>query len=190
MLDGAVYCCTACALQCADEYDAIVRCAAVDELATPSTTRDGRRSAARQIRRRQACARPARCARRATPRRATSPCSSRLAAERQRVRDVCRHRHGDRLRRRARRRAAARRAASARPPSFDDWRSLGLPDRGDGLDGVWGGAVRTVCDIYAPYLPPARRRPSTARRGSSSRAPLDAASWLRRVKDQCLSRVF
>jgi hypothetical protein len=187
MLDGAVYCCTACALQCADEYDAIVRCAAVDELATRSTTRDGRNSAARQFRavvkRNQVIARRMRATRDAQTRHL--PARFDLAAERQRVRDVLCIDTGIVY-------AGAlvgELPRAARPPralpAFNGWRSLGLPNRGDAPDGVWGGAIRKVCDIYAPHRSPARLAQHRAEGLVESH--LSTPRWLSRVKDQCLS---
>lgn len=178
MLDDAVYCCTACALQCADEYDAIVRCAAVDELATPSATRDGRNSAARQFRavvkRNQVIARRMRATRDAQTRHL--PVQFDLAAERQRVRDALCIDTGIVY-------AGAlvgELPRAARPPralpATDGWRSLGA---------VWGGAIRTVWDIYAPRRSPARLAQHRAEGLVESH--LSTPRWLRRVKDQCLS---
>lgn len=187
MLDCAVYCCTACALQCADEYDAIVRCAAVDELATPSATRDGRNSAARQFRavvkRNQVIGRRMRATRDAQPRHL--PVEFDLAAERQRVRDALSIDTGLVY-------AGAlvgELPRAARPPralpATDTWRSLGIPNSGGALDGVWGGALRKVWDIYAPRSSPARL--ARHREEGLVVTHLSTAGWLRRVKDQCLS---
>lgn len=187
LLDRAVYCCTACALQCADEYDAIVRCAAVDELATPSATRDGRNSAARQFRavvkRNQVIGRRMRATRDAQPRHL--PVQFDLAAERRRVRDALSIDTGIVY-------AGAlvgELPRAARPPralpSTDTWRSLGMPNSGGALDGVWGGAIQKVCDIYAPRNSPARL--VRHREEGLVVTHLSTAGWLRRVKDQCLS---
>ena len=187
MLDDAAYCCTACALQCADEYDAIVRCAAVDELATPSATRDGRNSAARQFRavvkRNQVIARRMRATRDAQTRHL--PVQFDLAAERQRVRDALSIDTGIVY-------AGAlvgELPRAARPPralpATDSWRSLGFLGSGGARAGVWGGAIRTVWDIYAPRRSPARLAQNRAEGLVESH--LSTPRWLRRVKDQCLS---
>ena len=187
MLDDAVYCCTECAIQCADEYDAIVRCAAVDELATPSMTRDGRNSAARQFRavvkRNQVIARRMRATRDAQARHL--PVQFDLAAERRRVRDVLCIDTGIVY-------AGAlvgELPRAARPPralpATDGWRALGFLGNGGALDGVWGGAIRTVWDIYAPRHSPARLAQHRAEGLVESH--LSTPRWLRRVKDQCLS---
>lgn len=186
MLDDAVYCCTSCAIQCADEYDAIVRCANVDELATPSMTRDGRNSAARQFRavvkRNQVIARRMRATRDAQTRHL--PVQFDLAAERQRVRDVLCIDTGIVY-------AGAligELPRAARPPralpATDGWRALGFLSNGSALGGVWGGAIQTVWEIYAPRRCPARLDQHRAEGLVESH--LSTPRWLRRVKDQCL----
>ncbi len=50
---------------------------------------------------------------------------------------------------------------------------------------MWGGAIRTVWDIYAPRRSPARLAQNRAEGLVESH--LSTPRWLRRVKDQCLS---